>query len=89
MVSQNPVAAEIPQPAAKDANKSNTHHFLQYAPSWIPLVSQTYIAAVFIDHVFRVSREARSRVKPSNFYRFKSVYDFSTMMIPGPLVPVF
>jgi len=77
--------------AELDANMSNTYRFLQSAPNWIPLVSQAYISVLFYVHAFRVARE--SNVITTEQFQllqwFESVYDFRTMMIPGPLVPVF
>jgi hypothetical protein len=77
--------------AELDQNMSNTHRFLQSAPNWIPLVSQAYIAVVFLVHVFRVAREANTITAEQFQFLvwFESVYDFRTLMIPGPLVPVF
>jgi len=77
--------------AELDANMVNTHRFLQSAPNWIPLISQAYIAVTFLVHVFRVSREANT-ISSEQFQFltwFESVYDFRTLMIPGPLVPVY
>jgi len=45
---------------------------------------------VFIVHVFRIAREANTiTVEQFQFLQwFESVYDFRTLMVPGPLVPV-
>jgi len=77
--------------AELDANMSNTYRFLQSAPGWIPLVSQAYVGLIFIVHIFRVAREANTiAVEQFQFLQwFESTYDFRTLMIPGPLVPVF
>lgn len=77
--------------AELDSNMANTYRFLQSAPNWIPLVSQAYIAVVWLIHIFRVAREANT-ITMEQFQLlvwFESIYDFRTMMIPGPLVPVF
>jgi hypothetical protein len=77
--------------AELDANMSNTFRFLQSAPNWIPMVSQAYISVLFYVHVFRVARESNT-ITTEQFQLlqwFESVYDFRTMMIPGPLVPIF
>nr|UYL94490.1 MAG: capsid protein [Leptosphaeria biglobosa partitivirus 1] len=77
--------------AELDANMSNTFRFLQSAPNWIPFVSQAYISILFYIHVFRVARESNT-ISNEQFQLlqwFESVYDFRTMMIPGPLVPIF
>jgi hypothetical protein len=77
--------------AQLDMNMSNTYRFLQSAPGWIPLISQAYIGIVFIVHTLRIAREANTiSVEQFQFLQwFESVYDFRTLMIPGPLVPVF
>lgn len=77
--------------AELDSNMSNTYRFLQSAPGWIPLISQAYIGIVFIVHTFRIAREANTlSVEQFQFLQwFESVYDFRTLMVPGPLVPVF
>jgi hypothetical protein len=77
--------------AELDQNMSTTHRFLQSAPNWIPLVSQAYLSVIFYVHIFRVAREANT-ISAEQFQFltwFESVYDFRTLMIPGPLVPVF
>lgn len=77
--------------AQLDSNMSNTFRFLQSAPGWIPMVSQAYIGTIFIVHIFRIAREANTiSTEQFQFLQwFESVYDFRTLMIPGPLVPVF
>lgn len=77
--------------AELDSNMSNTYRFLQSAPGWIPLVSQAYIGVCFIVHILRIAREANTiSVEQFQFLQwFESVYDFRTLIIPGPLVPVF
>lgn len=74
-----------------DSNMASTFRFLQSAPDWIPFVSQAYIGILFYVHIFRVAREADT-LTPEQFQFltwFESIYDFRTLMIPGPLVPVF
>jgi hypothetical protein len=77
--------------AELDANMASTYRFLQSAPNWIPLVSQAYISVLALVHIFRVARESNC-ITPEQLQflqDFEAVYDFRTLMIPGPLVPIF
>nr|WRQ19776.1 MAG: coat protein [Grapevine alphapartitivirus] len=68
-----------------------THRFLQSAPAWIPPVSFVYFGVLFVIQTLRASREISANDDSERWFLegFTSNYDLRSLLIPGPLVPVF
>jgi len=75
--------------SAMDERMAQTHRFVQGAHAWAPIVSHVFFSLIWYMHLFRVYREAGlADFEALQFLQiFESLYDFRSLMVPGPLVP--
>nr|AFY23215.1 coat protein [Diuris pendunculata cryptic virus] len=74
-----------------DTHMCSIRRFYENSPLWLPLMSQLYFGIIWIMHILRCSRIGGhcNQEQHQLLDWFESLFPFSNLPVPGPLVPFF